>query len=111
MSTVTQSGSFSASADYDSPPFEILGPSSGVVQIRWDLLDNYDATCVIQVCFDPNLGWNDIFADINKVTLDTQSDTQIWELLEITGKYIRLHYEHGSVTTGSIAFRFLASTR
>lgn len=99
------------SGDIATAPVQLIDLTTAAYQATWTGVTGFDATMVIQVSNDPDDGWNDIRADINTITLDTAADTQVWELLEITGKYVRLLYTANSNTSGTATVRFLGNIR
>ena len=92
--------SFELDADYNTAPFQVVDLDTLCVQLNWESADAADGEAEIQGSADGQ-NWNVIKSDDNLLTLDTATDTQIWELLNVTTRYIRLAYRANSNTAGS----------
>lgn len=80
------------------------------ISFSWQGLDASDATAEVQGSVD-GLSWNRIKSDDNVLILDTTEDTQIWEILDVTTRYVRLFYSPGTVTTGSATVEFFGGVQ
>ena len=100
MALQTVEAEFSMGADFATAPFQVTEFNTLTVELKWSGVDALDSTAIIQLSLNGN-DWNNIKSDDNLLTLDTVADVQIWEILEITGRYYRLAYTANSVTSGS----------
>ena len=72
----------------------------GSVQFLWTGLDAFNARAILQSS-DDGTNWNDLGGQQAGVILIDSPDSQIWEMVNIPSKFIRLDYTANSVTIGS----------
>lgn len=92
-----------ASLDADSSAVNILSYRIAGVMVNWDSLDQADATIQFEGSLDNSI-WDDIGAP---VTLATASGDEFFSLIDEPYKYMRLSYDHGTNTTGTLTAKYI----
>ncbi len=89
----------------NTAPVQVTEFPTFSISFSWTGLNASDAQAEVQGSVD-GINWNKIKSDDNVLILDTTEDTQIWEILEVTTRYVRLSYTPNSNTTGSGTVEF-----
>ena len=77
--------------------------TSGIFTLYWSSFNALDAVAHLEGSFDGQT-WN--LLDEAGATLDSATDTQLWDILYTSCLYIRISITLNSVTTGAIGFKF-----
>ena len=96
--------------DNFTPPFDVSALRHGVIQATWVGANGFDATLKVQVSLN-GIDYNDSKSTENETALLTASDSQIWEMLEVTAPYVRIYYTANSNTAGICTIKFEFSDR
>jgi len=72
----------------------------GSIQLLWTGLNAFNARAILQGS-DDGTNWNNLGGQKGGIILIDSPDSQVWEMIGISCKFIRLDYTSNSVTLGS----------
>ena len=98
----------SMSSDFLSSNIDVTGLKSGSLEARWSGADQDDGTFVVE-CSNDGTNFSQYGESGTSLGGDL-TDTQIWNILEFTTRFIRLRYTANSVTTGTFSVHFSGRT-
>lgn len=95
----------SLSANFNTPSIDMFDFSKGVLVATWSGADaNNEATFVIETSTDKT-NWNQLGE--SGIALINESDTQIWQIIDIPARYIRIAYTDNRNTSGTVDINFV----
>lgn len=103
VDTTTWLNSVNAGTDHTSTEVNILSYRMVGVMANWASLDQADATLQFQGSLD-NVVWDNVGS---ATTLVAATDQQFFSLVDEPFKYMRIVYENGSVSTGTLTVKYM----
>lgn len=98
------------STDTATAPIDIIGFSKVNFQATWSGVISIDSVFQVECSVDAQK-WNQVGGTIGKATLTDPADTQVWEIIDLTARFVRLSYIANTNTAGSAEVLFLGSEK
>jgi len=100
------------SADVADAPWEIAQFSVSNIAVTWSGITAFDSTLEIQGSLlksTDDSNWNII--EQSDTIIDDATNLQIWEIIDITCRYIRVSYTANTNTTGTLTILYLGVSK
>lgn len=104
-STFLYSGSITTNANGSSPWFAVAHGGSGRLEVAWTGLNAFDGVVYLH-CSSGAAPGNAGLLPSSLIALDSAADSQLYEILYQSYDFLRVVYEHGSVTAGTLTWSY-----
>ena len=101
----TEVSDIDASSDYQSTAIDVESSNFGSLSLIWSGFLSFNGRAILQGSND-GTNWNDLGGADGGIVLDLENDIQLWEITNITYKYLRLDYTANNVSSGTFTIQF-----